>query len=306
MINRDLIRIKTIQLVYSYYQNPDRTIASTEKELLFSLSKSYDMYRYLLMLIVKVYDYGVKDLEMQRSRAARLKLPEDINTRFVDNRFARQLAENKELNAFAKNAGADVMDEIIIKKLYKAVVESDVYREYMELDHADYAADRRFWRRAYKACFTTCAGIDTMFEDKSLYWNDDRAVVDSFVVKTIKKFKEENGADQPLLPEYDTDEDREFAVKLIHATLTNEAEYRGLIAENAKKWEISRMALMDVVITQTAIAEIFTFPSIPVAVTLSEYLDLANAYSTPKSHIYINGLLDFIVKKLREEGAIMK
>lgn len=306
MINRDLIRIKTIQLVYSYYQNPDRTIASTEKELLFSLSKSYDMYRYLLMLIVGVYDYGVKDLEMRRSRAARLKLQENIDTRFADNRFARQLAGNNELNAFAKNAGADVMDEVIIKKLYKAVVESDVYREYMELENPDYAADRTFWRRAYKACFATCADIDTMFEDKSLYWNDDRAVVDSFVLKTIKKFKEENGADQPLLPEYDTDEDREFAVRLIHETLTNEAEYRSLIAENAKKWDISRMPLMDVVIMQTAIAEILTFPSIPVAVTMSEYLDLANAYSTPKSHIYINGLLDFIVKKLRDEGAIMK
>lgn len=306
MINRDLIRIKVVQLVYSYYQNPDKTSASVEKELLFSLSKSYDMYRYLLMLIGKVYEYGVRDTEAQINRAKRLHLDVDIDTRYADNRFARQLLENKELNQFANNAGADILEEPLVRKLYKQVKESDAYREYLSLKAPDYADDRTFWRRAYKACFIPCEDIDALFEEKSLYWNDDRDIVDSFVIKTIKRFAEENGADQPILPEYDSDEDREFAVKLMHETLANEQEYRDLIGNNAKNWTISRMAPMDIVIMQIAIAEIINFPTIPATVSINEYLDLSKVYSTPKSHVYINGLLDFVVKKLRAEGAILK
>ena len=133
MINRDLIRIKVVQLVYSFYQNPDKSVASVEKELLFSLSKSYDMYRYLLMLVGKVYEYGVRDLEVQRTRAERLHLDVEIDTRYADNRFAKQLVSNKSLCSFANNAGADIMDEALVRKLYKAVKESDAYREYMSL-----------------------------------------------------------------------------------------------------------------------------------------------------------------------------
>ncbi len=306
MINRDLIRIKVVQLVYSYYQNSDKTVASTEKELLFSLSKSYDMYRYLLMLIGKVYEYGVKDTEVQQNRAKRLHLDVEIDTRYADNRFAKQLVENQELIDFANNAGADIMDDSLIKKLYKAVKNSDAYREYMSLKKPEYADDRTFWRKAYKACFVPCEDIDILFEEKSLYWNDDRDVVDSFVMKTIKRFDEANGAAQELLPEYDNEEDRQFAIKLIHETLTKEEEYRNIIDSNAKNWQLSRMALMDVVIMQIAIAEIINFPSIPATVSINEYLELSKIYSTPKSYVYINGLLDFVVKKLRSEGTIMK
>ena len=281
-------------------------MASVEKELLFSLSKSYDMYRYLLMLVGKVYEYGVRDIEMQRARAARLHLDVEIDTRYADNRFAKQLVGNKSLCSFANNAGADIMDETLVRKLYKAVKESDAYREYMSLKSPGYADDRTFWRKAYKACFIPCEDIDTLFEEKSLYWNDDREIVDTFVIKTIKRFKEESGEEQQLLPEYDSEEDREFAVTLMHNTLTREGEYRSLIRNNAKNWKFSRMALMDIVIMQIAIAEIMSFPTIPPAVSINEYLDLAKVYSTPKSHIYINGLLDFVVKKLRAEGAIMK
>ena len=258
------------------------------------------------MLIGKVYEYGVKDIEVQQNRAKRLHLDVEIDTRYADNRFAKQLVENKALLDFANNAGADIMDESLIKKLYKAVKESDAYREYMSLRRPEYADDRTFWRKAYKACFVPCEDIDALFEEKSLYWNDDRDVVDSFVMKTIKRFEEANGADQELLPEYDNEEDRQFAIKLIHETLTQENEYRNIIDSNAKNWQLSRMALMDVVIMQIAIAEIINFPTIPATVSINEYLELSKIYSTPKSYVYINGLLDFVVKKLRAEGTIMK
>lgn len=306
MINRDLIRIKILQLVYSYYQNEGKSIESTEKELLFSLSKAYDMYKYLLLLIVKVYEVGVKDLEAQVNRAKRLHLDVEIDSRFADNRFAKQLEANKELNEFAKKVEGEFSDDTLARTLYKAVKESVPYREYMQIEKPSYADDRTFWRRAYKTCFIPSDDIDAFFEEKSLYWNDDRNIVDSFVIKTIKRFNEESGSEQPLLPEFDSEEDREFAVNLMHYTLANAEEYRDLIRKNAKNWSFSRMALMDTVIVQIALAEIINFPTIPASVSMNEYIELAKLYSTPKSHVYVNGLLDFLVKKLRAEGVIMK
>lgn len=306
MINRNLIRTKTLQLVYSYYQNGSKTVASTEKELLFSISKAYDMYRYLLLLIAKVYEYGVRDTEVQKSRAERLHIDaSEIDTRFADNRFARQLAENRKLEEFSKKA-ADMDDETLTRNLYKAVKESEAYREYLAVANPTYDDDRTFWRKAYKSCFTTCDDIDSAFEEKSIYWNDDRTIVDTFVIKTIKRFSEENGADQPLLPEYDSEEDRDFAVKLIHETLTREEELRKMIDDNAKNRKPTRMSVMDEVIMQIALAEMLSFPTIPAEVTINEYLQLAKCYSTPKSYVYINGLLDFLLKKLRADGSLMK
>lgn len=306
MINRQLIRIKTVQLVYSFYQNGSKTISSTEKELMFSISKAYDMYRYLLLLMVRVYEYGVKDIGVQLSRAERLHLGSKIDRRWEENRFARQLQANKALLTFAEKADETLLDESVVKNLYKSILKSDIYDDYMNLKATTYEDDRTFWRHAYKACFMPDEDIDAMFEEKSLYWNDDRETVDSFVIKTIKRFVEANGEKQPLLPEFDSDDDQEFAESLIHEALTHGDEYRAIISENARGWKLSRMATMDVVLAQLAITEFLNFPTIPAVVTINEYIGLSKVYSTPKSYTYLNGLLDYILKRFRAEGKIMK
>lgn len=306
MINRELIRLKVVQLVYAYYRDGEKNIESTEKELMFSLSKSYDMYRYLLLTICEVYECGVRALEIRRSRARRLNITEDEDTAFADNRFARQLAENKQLAAFRDKVGAEWIDEALIRKLYKTIIESEEYGDYRKIKAPTYADDRAFWRKVYKAYFVGSDELDAYFEERSLYWNDDKTVVDSFVLKTIKRFDESAGAEQTLLPEYDSELDREFAVKLIHEVLANDEYYRNLIRENAKNWDFSRLAFMDLIIMQIALAEIVAFPTIPAAVSINEYLEIAKMYSTPRSHVYINGFLDALVKNLRAAGELMK
>lgn len=306
MINRELIRLKVVQLVYAYYRDGDKKVESTEKELMFSLSKSYDMYRYLLLIIVELYEYGLKSLEIRRSRARRLNITEKEDTAFTDNRFARQLSENALLGAFREKVGAEWIDETLIRNLYRKVIESDEYKEYRSIEAPAYADDRTFWRKVYKSFFMGSDELDAYFEERSLYWNDDKAIVDSFVLKTIKRFDESAGGAQPLLPEYDSEDDRRFAAGLIHETLANGDCYRQLIRDNAKNWEYSRLAFMDLIIMQVALAEIMTCPTIPVAVSINEYLEIAKMYSTPRSHIYINGLLDATVKILRASGKIMK
>ena len=139
-----------------------------------------------------------------------------------------------------------------------------------------------------------------------LYWNDDKFIVDTFVLKTIKRFEEEKGADQELLPEFKDEDDRDFAHRLFRNTLLNAEYYRKLISENTKNWEFNRIALMDLVIMQIALAEIVTFPNIPLSVSLNEYVDIAKIYSTPRSGAYVNGLLDVIAKRLIAEKKITK
>ena len=148
--------------------------------------------------------------------------------------------------------------------------------------------------------------LDALLEDQSLYWNDDKETVDTFVVKTIKRFNEETGAEQELLPEYKDEDDREFARRLLRRTLTNCDYYRHLISENIRNWELDRVAYMDVIIMQCALAELLSFPNIPINVTLNEYVELAKLYSTAKSGSFVNGTLDGIVKILRKEGKLTK
>lgn len=307
MINRELIRLKVVQLVYAYYQNGDKSVDVAEKELFFSLSKAYDMYQYLLGLMVDITRLAERKVETQRSRAQRLGTGETPSTKFVDNKFIAQLAVNKQLLVYREKQKKDWdSEEALIKSLYKKIIESETYRAYMDASEASYAADRELWRKLYKQFICNNDDNDSALEELSLYWNDDKMVVDSFVMKTIKRFEEVNGADQALLPDFDSDEDREFASKLFRNTILKAEDYRQLIRDNSKNWEFNRLALMDVLIMQIALAEILCFPTIPLNVSFNEYLDIAKVYSTPHSASYINGLLDHVVKTLKKENKLLK
>ena len=311
MINRELIRIKIVQLVYAFYQNEGRTIDVADKELTFSLSKAYDLYNHLLLLLVELRHVAEMKAESKAARAKRLHIEQDaedlLDAHLAANRLLVQLDENKQLLEFREKRNKDWDDEdAFIKKLYAQVLESRTLRLWSVRDEDTYDADREVIRRLYKELVCNNEELDALLEEHSLYWNDDKEIVDSFVLKTIKRFDPANGADQPLLPDYDSDEDRQFAHTLFRTTLQNASEYRGLIEKNTKNWEFSRLAFMDVVLMQVALAEILTFPSIPLNVTFNEYLDLAKVYSTPRSAAYINGMLDHIVKQLREEKKLLK
>ena len=309
--NGELIRIKIVQLVYAFYQNEGRTIDVADKELTFSLSKAYDLYNHLLLLLVELRHVAEMKAESKAARAKRLHIEQDaedlLDAHLAANRLLVQLDENKQLLEFREKRNKDWDDEdAFIKKLYAQVLESRTLRLWSVREEDTYDADREVIRRLYKELVCNNEELDALLEEHSLYWNDDKEIVDSFVLKTIKRFDPANGADQPLLPDYDSDEDRQFAHTLFRATLQNASEYRSLIEKNTKNWEFSRLAFMDVVLMQVALAEILTFPSIPLNVTFNEYLDLAKVYSTPRSAAYINGMLDHIVKQLREEKKLLK
>ena len=305
MINREIIRIKIVQLTYAYYQNGNKNIDTAEKELFFSLSKAYDLYNHLLSLIVAVTREAQRRLEIAQARAKREGLAEP-SQKFVYNRFAIQLQENKALNEFIGNQKAVWADTPIPGQLFEAIEASQIYQDYMASSEDSYDADRELWRKLYKTFIQENADLDAVLEDQSLYWNDDKEIVDTFVLKTIKRFKEQNGAKEELLPEWDSDEEKDFARKLFRAAIMNEVEYQRFMSEISRNWDLSRLAYMDIVIMQIAIAELMTFPNIPVSVTINEFVDIAKLYSTPKSGGYINGMLDAIARNLIKTNRLMK
>ena len=292
MINRVLIRLKIIQIVYAYYQNGSKNLDSAEKELFFSLSKAYDLYNYLLMLMIALTEYAQKRIDAAKAKLAPTKEELYPNKKFVENKFIAQLEVNKQLSEFIANQ--------------KRTWANDQDFDYMASDDNSYEADRELWRKIYKTYIFNNDSLDQVLEDQSLYWNDDKEIVDTFVLKTIKRFDEKKGANQELLPEFKDDEDQEFARRLFRRTILNSDYYRHLVSENTKNWELDRIAFMDVIIMQTALAEILSFPNIPVSVSLNEYVEIAKLYSTSKSGSFINGTLDGIVNQLKKEGKLTK
>lgn len=306
MVNRELIRLKVVQLVYSATMAGDMKPDVVEKELLFSLQKTFDLYHSMLQLMVDLYRVGCKRIEAEEARVRRTGDGMLPSRHFIDNRFIQQLADNEELRSNCDNQKLGWMDEEeFLARTWRRISESVYYNKYLKAKGC-YEADQRLWRNIYHNEIVDNTFIDDMLERQSLYWNDDRFVVDSFVIKTIKMFTPDDTIDRELLPQFRSESDRLFAVNLIRATLTGAEAYQKMISDNARGWNLERLAAMDVVIMQTALAEVINCPDIAVGITMNEYIEVAKYYSTPQSAGYINGLLDAIIHKLAYDGIIDK
>jgi N utilization substance protein B len=307
MINRNLIRIRVVQLVYAWYQNTNKDLRNAEKELLFGLQKSYDLYYFLLLLMVELTDSYQNRVETKRNKF--LPTEEDLhpNTHLIDNKFIVQLRENRQFRKqLAERPMSWESNEAFIKNLLDEILSSDTYQEYTAIVSPTYEEDQEFWRKTFKQFIYLDEELDDILEDECIYWNDDVEIVQTFVMKTIKRFSAGNGDDQPLLPMFKDEEDKEYALKLLHNSILDEKKYRGLIEKHTEKWDFDRIAFMDLIIMQVALSEIFTFESIPTNVTLNEYIEIAKSYSTPKSGTFINGILDAIVQEIKKEKRIFK
>lgn len=307
MINRILIRIRVVQIVYAWYQNRNKSITQVEKELLLGLQKSYDLYFYFLLLMVEITDLYKRRVETNMNKF--LPSEEDLNPKkhLINNQFIEQLRNNK---MFVKHLTERPMswesNINFVRSMLDNIIASDTYKEYSKIEKPTYKDDKDFWRKVFKSIIYRNEELDDILEDESIFWNDDIEIVQSFVHKTIKQFKQSEGTDQLLLPMFNNDEDREYATKLIRESLLNELSYREQITRHAKNWDFERIAFMDVIIMQVAIAELYAFNSIPINVTLNEYIDIAKSYSTPKSSTFINGILDAVVTESKKNKTLLK
>jgi N utilization substance protein B len=307
MINRILIRVKILQIVYAYYQKNSEDLNSAENELRHSLQKAYDLYHYLLLLIVLLTDAEQKRLDALKYKHIVTEKESNPNTRFINNRFAEQLRKNETLEKFTATRGTCWNDEgpSFIRNLLNEILRSEIYQEYLQMVDS-YESDRDFWRRIFKHIIMENKELPELIEEKSIYWNDDLEIIGSFVLKTIKRFEEENGNKQELLPMYKNEDDLQFAIRLLHRTLWEYKENEMLIDSQIKNWDVERIAIADLYVMQIALSEIKNFPSIPINVSLNEYIELARYYSTPKSGTFVNGVLDSIVNELKLKEKLFK
>ncbi len=307
MINRILIRIKVLQIVFAYYQNGSNDLKVAENELLLSLRRSYDLYYYFLLLVVEVTRLQERRIDARKNKYLPTEEELHPNMRLVNNRFARQLEANEMLQAYVKEHGISWVNETdFVKTVLDLILTSDLYAEYKENVDDSYEADREFWRAVFRRLICGNEELESALEDISIYWNDDIEIIETFVIKTIKRFQESRESKQDLLPMFKDDEDREYAIQLFRRTLLHGEEYRERINRHLKNWESERVANMDLYIMQIAMAELLGFPNIPVSVTLNEYIEAAKYYSTPKSGTFINGILDAIVQELKEDKLLLK
>jgi transcription antitermination protein NusB len=307
MINRALLRIKIVQILYSYYKSDSKSLPVAEKELFHSIEKTYDLYYHLLQLSIEITRYAADRIETKRNKLRPTDEDLNPNTRFIDNKFVAQLTTNIQFNEYLQAHKLTwVNDAEIIKILFDEIIASEFFNEYMNAPAADYVVDKDIWRKIFKKIILQSEQVDESIQDQNIYWTDDIEMVVSFIIKTIKRFDVSNGDEQPLLPMFKDEEDWEFARKLMRSVLTKGGSFREMIDANTKNWELDRIAFMDIVIMEVALAELLDFPTIPVNVTLNEYIEIAKNYSTEKSGTFINGVLDNIVGQLKKDNKLIK
>jgi len=304
MISRRLLRIKILQILYAHFNGEDSGMVKSERDLEFSIQKAYDLYYYLLLLIIAIRRYAESRIELARNK----KLPtyEDLhpNTRFIDNQVIRQIEKNPAFNQYLNECKMSwIKHPELIKNLYNKLTESTYYQEYMNQPKNNYFKDRQLLVDFFSNELEEYEMFYNILEEQSIFWNDD---IDFVVIMVIKTIQEMRPGKTEFLPLYRSDVDQEFTISLLRASITHYDEYRQLIEDYVDNWDIERVAFIDNLIMQMAINELVEFPSIPVKVTFDEYLELAKYYSTPKSSIFINGLLDKISVDLTEKGKIAK
>lgn len=307
MVNRILIRTKVVQVAYAYFSNDTKDFNAAEKELLYSLEKSYELYMLLLQLMVTITDS--QNMVLETAKTKFLATPEELNpnNRFVNNRFVAQLRNNNDLATYvANNKCSWANDTETITLLRNRILATDLYSEYLNSEVDSYEADKAFWKSTFVHLLANDPELADALEHNSLYWNDDMQTISTFVYKTFNQFKEENGAEQPLLPMYKNEDDADFARTLFRQTLLQAEKNKETIATYAKNWDIERIAIMDIIIMQVALAEITTFPSIPTRVSLNEYIEITKSYSTAKSGHFVNGILNSVTNALKKEGILTK
>ncbi len=307
MISRRLLRIKALIALYAFNRREDENLAPAETELMFSIGKAYDLYHFLLLLVIEIADVACEKIDQALQK--KMPTPEDLNPqrRFVDNQVISQLRTNLAFKNYVSSKKLSWANYSHIPRLlYNKMVTWEFYDEYMRLGNHNYLSDKKFIIKLITDLFPNSEDLQSNLEEQSIYWNDDIEYISAMIEKTLKKFKTDSKENTLLMPLFKNEEDEEFVKILFRKAILNSKMCSELINKNTTNWEVERIALMDILVMQLAITEILEFPEIPIKVTLNEYIEIAKYYCTSKSSTFVNGILDNIVKEIREEGLFNK
>lgn len=297
-----------MQALYGFFQSDTQDLAKAERELFKGIDKIYDLYIYQLSFLLELRH--VASILMEDAKNKRLPTKEDLdpNLKFIENKFIAQLAENIHLQREMNNRKINWNNEFeFVKKVYNIIKASDEFGKYMNVSDNSYKTDRDFIADIFKEYIADYELINHIYEERNLHWGDDIYIVNPMIVKTIESFKESSNPDFQLLPLYkDEEEDEQFIKDLFRQTILKTDETEKLIGDKTQNWEVERIAMMDVLLMKMAITEILHFSNIPVKVTLNEFIEISKMYSTPKSKIFINGILDKLLVDFKSGNMLNK
>lgn len=307
MLNRRHLRIKVLHILYGFYQDADSDSVKAKKALDHSINKMHELYILLLNLIAAMQGIAIDRIEAGRKK--QLPTPEDLhpNTKFVRNAPLRILANSNNLQRVTEELGVGwAKHQELLRNMFREMIADDEYLNYMNSDDRGFKHDRDSLIRMFKKNLINNEIFQDTLEEESIFWIDDLDLASSMVIKTIKSIKDDDD-DVTLLEVWrDDEDDKAFMDGLYTQTLAQGEENEKLIKEGANNWELERIALTDKILMKMALAEAKTFPSIPLKVSLNEYIELSKYYSTDKSHGFINGILDQLFTKLLDSGDIKK
>ncbi|MFS4482615.1 transcription antitermination factor NusB [Hyunsoonleella sp. 2307UL5-6] len=308
MLNRRHIRVKVMQTIYAFNGSESDDLKKDEKFLLFSIENMYSLYLLIISLLIEVQKRAAQDLEKKQKKHLATSEDKNPNRKFVNNQVFKLLAQNELLEAQLKNNKSInwELDSEYVDIIFKSILKSDTYEDYMQTKTSDFKEDKDFFVDIFKEVIAPNEKLYDYIEDKNLTWLDDLPTVNTTILKLFRKLKSKT-ADTHFAPKlYKDIDDKQFAIDLFKKTILNTATINTEISKKTTNWDADRIASLDYILLQMGICEIQQFPSIPVKVTINEYLEIAKEYSTPKSSIFINGILDKLVKEYKAEGALNK
>lgn len=302
-----------MQALYAHFQTEDSSVISSEKKLVANIEGIYDLYVYLLSAMLETVDIARNMMEEARQKFLPTEAEINPNRKFIDNIFLNQLDQNRDLRKNINRLKINWADhKDIFRKIFLAFRDTDEYKNYMNAPESNYKDDKEIAVNILTNGLLASDAFVSLFEEKNIYWADDIDTAVMMVLKTVKKWNKQMDEFESLPPlmispdEEGDDLIQDFVLKLFRKTIINSEEYSQLITKYAENWEYERIAFLDVILFKMALAEFIEFQSIPVKVTINEYIEISKEYSTPKSRQFINGLLDKMANDLKQEGRIKK
>jgi len=313
MLSRRYLRIKVLQALYAFFQSGNLNLESGEKHLLKSINGIYDLHIYMLSFLIEIIDFRIKRIEDGRNKY--FPTEEDLNpdVRLIQNRFINQIRKNKNFITRSDALKINWADEHnIVLKIYNELIKSERYQEYINSENDNYQLDKEFISDLLLENLAVSDHLQQFFSDKNIFWSDGDYELAVFLsYKLISSYKESWVSERRLPGPYKVDgdmesDDRRFLTDLFRKTIIHSEDNESLIESKAKNWELERIAVMDMIILKMALTEILEFESIPVKVSMNEYIEISKYYSSSKSKIFINGVLDKLIAQFKEDGKLHK
>ena len=307
MLTRRFLRVKAFKILFSYAYSDNDSLAQAEKELNISIQNTYDLYHFLFSAIIAVADYAEERIETGLKKFKPTAEELNPNRKFIKNRIIELIRANKALQKYTKERNLNWRDyPEIVRVIYQNMLERSYYKSYMTSENNSYEEDFRFVHNFFKKEFEEVEKVESSIEEMSAYWCDDTGFVLSAILQTLNTFDLNRQEEISLMPIFRAKEDQEFAVELLRCSMIHFKEYTRMSQQFVQNWESDRIAFVDMALIVMGIAEAVYFPSIPIKVSINEYVEIAKYYSTRNSHVFVNGVLDNVLQDLLKKGAIKK